>query len=311
MTAALVLPVAASAVLWVSAPRIGRRLPPATAVRLLTATMLVTALATGFVLAVVGLLVLAQLPLVAALGHWSARVLATGLPVPLAVGSLAGVTVCALFLAAVRRATLTGRDLVRSAVACRRLGPSVAGLVVVDDDLPEAYALPGLAGRVVVSTAMLRALTADERRVLLAHETAHLTHRHHLYVQAAEIAAAADPLLRPAARAVRAAIERWADEIAAAEVGDRSLAARALARAGLARAAAQRGSTPPAAALAGADAGVADRARALLVGPPPRRRVLTGAVAALTLATITAALVTGHDTEDRFEHAQSAYTTLR
>jgi hypothetical protein len=156
---------------------------------------------------------------------------------------------------------------------------------------------------------MLRALPADERRVLLAQEAAHLTHRHTLWVQAAELAAAADPLLRPAARAVRAAVERWADEVAAAEVGDRALAARALARAGLARSAAHRNATMPRAALAGADGAVADRARALLAGPPKRRRVLTGAVAALMMATVTAVAVTSIDTEARFEAAQSAYAT--
>jgi beta-lactamase regulating signal transducer with metallopeptidase domain len=199
---------------------------------------------------------------------------------------------------------------VLAALACRRLGPAVGGLVVVDDEEPDAYTLPGIGGRVVVSTAMLRALPADERRVLLAHEAAHLTRRHHLWLQAAELAAAADPLLRPAARAVRAAVERDADEVAAAEVGDRAIAARALARAGLAPATARR-EAALAAALAGADHAVADRARAMLAGPPPPRRMLAGAVAALMLATGVAVLVTGVDTEARFEAAEQAYTTLR
>jgi Zn-dependent protease with chaperone function len=305
------LPLGAGVLLGISASRVGRLLPPATAVRLLTAAMLVTALSTGFVLSVAALLVLAQVPLLAALGHWSAEVVGSGLPVPVAVGALAAVTVCGLLVAALRRAALGGRDLVAAAVACRRLGPSVAGLVVVDDDEPDAYALPGIGGRVVVSTAMLRALPVDERRVLLAHEAAHLRYRHALWVQAAELAAAANPLLRPAARAVRAAVERWADEVAAAEVGDRTLAARALARAGLARATARRNSTAMGAALAGAEGAVADRARALLAGPPPRRRLLSGAVAGLMFATLTAVLVTGVDTETRFEAAHSAYTSLR
>lgn len=46
--------------------------------------------------------------------------------------------------------------------------------MVLDDPVPDAYALDGLLGRIVVSTAMLRALVADERRALLAHESAHL-----------------------------------------------------------------------------------------------------------------------------------------
>jgi hypothetical protein len=110
---------------------------------------------------------------------------------------------------------------------------------------------------------------------------------------------------------VRIAVERWADEVAAVEVGDRSLAARALARAGLARAGARRTSTVTAAALGGAEGAVADRARALLAPAPEARRALTGAVAVLMLATISAAVVTSLETEARFEAAQSAYTKLR
>jgi beta-lactamase regulating signal transducer with metallopeptidase domain len=195
---------------------------------------------------------------------------------------------------------------VRSTRTCRRLGPDVDGLVVVEDEQPDAYALPGLGGRVVVSTAMLRALPSDERRVLLAHEAAHLAHRHHLWVQVAFVAAAANPLLRPAARAVRAGVERWADEIAAAEVGDRALTARALARAGLARTNGRRRVGRPL-ALGGADGAVVDRARALLAGPPPRRRVLAAALTTLILTLSAAVLVTSIETHARFEAAESAY----
>jgi len=303
---AMALPPVLSVLLGASAPWLGRRLPPATAVRLLTAAMLVAALASGFVLAAAGTLVAGEVPAVAAEGRWSARALAAGLPVPAAVGGLAGLTAGLLLFAALRQAVSSARGLVRAARTCRQLGPDVDGLVVVEDERPDAYALPGHGGRVVVSTAMLRALPSGERRVLLAHEAAHLAHRHHLWVQTASVAAAANPLLRPAARAVRAGIERWADEVAAAEVGDRALAARALARAGLAR----NGQPPRAGralALAGADGTVADRARALLAGPPPRRRVLAGALAALIVTLSAAVLVTSVDTESRFEIAESVY----
>jgi len=305
MDAAMWLPLAVSALFWLLAAPVGRRLPPATAVRALTAAMVATALATGFVLAAAALLVLGQAPPVAALGEWSATALATGDPVPLALGGLAAVTVAGLGAAVLRRVVHTVRDLLRSARACRALGPAVAGLVVVEDDAPEAFALPGLTGRVVVSTAMLRALPADERRVLLAHEAAHLRHRHHLYMIVAELAASANPLLRPAARVVGRSVERWADEVAAVEVGDRPLAARALVRAGLARAAAQR--TAPALALSGVDGDLVDRTRALLTAPAPRRPLLAGLVAALVVLTGAAVLVTAHGTEDRFEAAQTVY----
>jgi beta-lactamase regulating signal transducer with metallopeptidase domain len=230
--------------------------------------------------------------------------------VPAAAGCLAAVTVCGLMLAALRRAALSCRDLVLAAVTCWRLKSAAAGLVVIDDEEPDAYTLPGFGGRVVVSTAMLRALSTDERRVLLAHEAAHLRCGHHLWVQAAELAAAADPLLRPGARAVRAAVERWADEVAAAEVGDRALAARALARAALARAA-RRKPAPRGVALAAADSPVADRARALLAEAPPQRRALASVVVALMLVTLAAVGITSRDAEARFEAAQTAYAIPR
>ena len=309
MRVAMALPLVASVLLWLAGARLGRRLPPATAVRLLTAAMLATALATGFTLAVAGFLLVAQLPVVALLGHWSTTVVESAEPLPDALSGAAGLTVALLLVASVRRAVHAGRDLVRAALVCRRLGPAVAGLVIVEDDVPDAYALPGLGGRVVVSTAMLRALPADERRVLLAHEAAHLTHRHHVYVQLGELAAAANPLLRPAAAAVRHAVERWADEVAAEEVGDRPLTARALARAGLARAAARRQS--PAVALAGADSAVVDRVHALLAAAPRRRPLLAGALTALILVATAGAAVTARDTEARFELAEVAYTASR
>lgn len=302
------LPPAVSALLWLGAARLGRALPPATAVRLLTAAVLTVSLATGFVLAVAGFEVLAQVPPVARLGHWSAAVVHSGALLPAAAGTLAGLTVAALLTAAVRRAAVAARDLVLAAMVCRRLRPLVDGLVVVEDGTPDAYALPGIRGRVVVSTAMLRALPADERRVLLAHEAAHLRGHHHAYVQVAELAAAANPLLRPASRAIGLGVERWADEVAAAEVGDRQLAARALARAGLARATARRAGVAHAAALGAVDGQIVERARALLAAPPAPRRVLVAAVSVIVLASAAAAGVTGQHTEQRFDLAQLVYS---
>jgi Zn-dependent protease with chaperone function len=302
----LLVPIVASAIMWVAGARLGRRLPPATAVRLLTISMLVTSIATGFVLTVAAFTELAELPLVGAVGRWSVAVIRSGDAIPPSAGAAAGVTVVMLLAAAIHRALTSARDLLRSALVCRQLGPAVGGLVVVADDTPDAYALPGFSGRIVVSTAMLQALPANERAVLLAHEAAHLTHRHHAYLLVAELAAAANPLLRPSAQVVRQAVERWADEVAAAEVGDRTLAARALARAGVARTPVHRqGHTI---ALSAGDTLVADRARALLAGPPAPRPVLTAALAVLTLLVISAVTVTARNTETEFETAQTAYT---
>jgi Peptidase family M48 len=301
------LPLAASGLLWVFGARMGRWLPPATAVWLLSLAALVTALATGFVLSIAGFDVLAQVPGVAALGHWSPQELRMNGTVPVAAGVLAGVTVVVLLTSSLCCAARVARDLATAAILCKRLGPSASRLVVVDDPRADAFALPGFGGKVVVTRAMLKALSAEERRVMLAHEMAHLRHRHHFYIEVAELAASANPFLRPLARAVRTAAERAADEMAATEVADRRLAARALARAGLARAATRPGSYGPipAAALAAVNASVADRARALLAPPPKRRPGLVVAMAAMMLLTTASTVWTAHTTEHRFEQAHT------
>src|SRR5260370_19725459 len=115
---------------------------------------------------------------------------------------------------------------------------------------------------------MMRALSRPERQVLLAHERAHACGLHFLFTTAARLAAAANPLLRPVAAATGYAVERWADERAAAVTGDRQLAARAIARAALATTAAPPCRAGPAAGVLGAVTGLARMRRA---GPVPRR----------------------------------------
>jgi hypothetical protein len=46
--------------------------------------------------------------------------------------------------------------------------------------------------------------------VVLAHETSHLLHNHAWWLLAADLAAAANPLLRPTARTAARCVERWA-----------------------------------------------------------------------------------------------------
>ncbi len=98
-------------------------------------------------------------------------------------------------------------------------------VVVVPGRSIEAYALPGSPGRIVVSGRLLDVLDDRGRAALLAHEHAHLTGRHHLFTTVAHLAAAANPLLLPVARAVDYTVERWADERAATVTGDRRLVA--------------------------------------------------------------------------------------
>ncbi|WP_095756908.1 M56 family metallopeptidase [Streptomyces xinghaiensis] len=154
----------------------------------------------------------------------------------------------------------------------RRLRRALDGLpgsqvAVLPDETPYAHALPGGRGRIVVSAGMLAALRPRERRALFAHERVHLAARHHRYLLLVQLAARANPFLRPLRTAVLYGAERWADEEAARTVGDRRLVARAIGKAALVSAPA------PAPAFPGfASPGpVPRRVRALLAPAPPAR----------------------------------------
>ena len=207
--------------------------------------------------------------------------LRTGMALPEPVPDEVAVAAGALLAWAVLR---LARDLHRRRDAVRRLrdtGPAAGGVVVADWAEPLAIAVPGRPGEVLLTTGMLRVLGPAERRAVVAHERAHLDHRHHLAVLLAGAAAAVNPLLRPARSAVCYLVERWADEEAAVSVGDRDLVARAVARAALATA-----SPVPAAAL-GMHGGVIVRRVRALQGPPPATGRRPAAV--LAAATLVAA----------------------
>lgn len=147
-------------------------------------------------------------------------------------------------------------------------------LTVLPGDRPQAFAVGGRPGQIVVSAGMLRMLNAGERRVLLAHERSHLRHRHHGYIALAGAAQAALPFLAPLSGRLRLAVERWADEDAARDVGDRELVARTIARAALAQA---DYLGPP--VLGMGLLGVGARVEALLApSPSPRLSVVAVAV---------------------------------
>jgi Zn-dependent protease with chaperone function len=302
------IPILASVVLGLGASPIGSRLPPSSAVKVLAPTAFVTALASGFSLSVVAFTALARIPVVATLGQWSAGILGLdGTPPPIG-GLVLGLLVAALLVMALRRSLRTATELTQAFLACRHLQDVSGGLVLLEDDIADAFAVPGLRGRIVITTGMLKALTPGERRALIAHEHAHLTHHHQLYIQAANLAAAANPLLRPAATQVRKLTERWADEHAASTVDDRQLTARALAKAALARAATQHGTTPPL-AMAAATGDVAERALALTRPAPKPRPRLAGTIVALGVTSVLTSLWTAHTTEAKFEYAHAAYDT--
>jgi Zn-dependent protease with chaperone function len=136
---------------------------------------------------------------------------------------------------------------------------------------------------------MLSALDGDERRVLLAHERAHLLQRHHWLRAATELCAAVNPVLIPVREAVAYLVERSADEHAATVTGSRELVARALTKAALASGASSR--VPAwAAMLRFAGCAVSARVAALHSDPPRPEPLVPGSVLALGVATTIAAV---------------------
>jgi len=305
------VPLIASASLGLLAPWAGNRLPPSSGVRVLATAAFVTALTTGFCLSIVAFNALARIPIIAALGKWSAAAVGLdGTPPPVG-GVVLGLAVICLLLAALRRSLRTATDLTQAVLACRRLHELSDGLVLIHDTAPDAFALPGMRGKIVVTTGMLQALTAPERRALIAHEQAHLSDHHQIYIQATELAAAANPLLRRIPKQVRALAERWADEQAARDVNDRMLTARALAKAALAHATKPcPTSDRPAAALRVTDQLIADRVLALTRPHPRSRPRLVSALLGLALITVAASVWMAHTTETTFEHAQQTYAHI-
>jgi beta-lactamase regulating signal transducer with metallopeptidase domain len=299
------VPLVASACLGLLAPWAGNRLPPGSAVKVLATAAFVTALATGFCLSIVAFNALARIPLIATLGKWSAAAAGLdGTPPPVG-GVVLGLAVIGLLLAALRRSARTATDLTHAVLACRRLQELSDGLVLIHDPVPDAFALPGVRGKIVVTTGMLQALTAPERRALIAHEQAHLAHHHQIYIQAAELAAAANPLLYRMPKHVRALAERWADEQAAHDVGDRIVTARALAKAALART--TKPARQPAVALPATDHQMANRVLALTRPRPRPHPRLVSALLGLALISAVSSIWMAHTTETKFEHAQQAY----
>ncbi|MCC9311580.1 M56 family metallopeptidase [Kitasatospora sp. RB6PN24] len=213
-------------------PALTRHLAPAAAVRALTALAILASASTAWGLAVLAIGGLARTGEVQAYAKSDPAALAAADPVPRTLGALAAALLVIALVRFTRAAWRRQRD-VRALTPLRDL-PAAGDLIVLDTENPDAYALPGRAGRIVVTSGMLRALPHDECQVMLAHERAHLRHRHDLYAAATVLAAAFNPLLGRVRESAALQIERWADEDAAAQAGSRHLAARSLARAALA-----------------------------------------------------------------------------
>jgi Zn-dependent protease with chaperone function len=149
--------------------------------------------------------------------------------------------------------------------------------VVLDAPQPAAYCVPGRPATIVLTSAALAILDADQLTAVLAHERAHLTGRHHLLTGLTRGLAAVFPAVPLFARGpleVARLAELSADDAAARRSGRRTLVAALLAMG--------TGAAVPAAALAATGGATAARVQRLL---DPPGRTARGA-AALMLVTL-------------------------
>lgn len=232
-----------AAVVLLAAPgvtdRYGRRLSPSEWSKLCAA-----ALASGIVLLEVGLVLLAGPVVLRAVGAPSLAAACERMVGPLLPGgAVAGWSAAALgaLLPAVGLGSWRRLVRVRDALAGdlwlgedRHVGGRA--VVVLPVERPLAFSLGGMYRSVVVSTGLQASLSETELAVVVAHEAAHVDHRHERFVSLAAIADDTLGWFRPVRRSVaaqRLALERWADERAATSVPDgRRVLAGSLARLG-------------------------------------------------------------------------------
>lgn len=251
MAGSLVFPLLATLVGAAFATSAHRRLPPRLATRLVTIALVLVALAAVPTALVVAVAFLAHAPVIGNGFEWCAQALGLHGSVP----AWLGVPVVALIAGgAVRTVRLLRQH------RTLRLDESQP-IHIAHSHKPYAVTLPGRAGQIVISTAMVDLLDEDEQRIVVAHERAHARYRHDRYLLTAELAAAAMPPLRALAKRVNYSIERWADEAAAAVCGDRRLVAITLGKVAL------QTNPPTVAGFSGL--GVASRMGALLEPPIP------------------------------------------
>lgn len=299
MTVSVLAALAAMLLFTAVAPWLGNRLPPAVAAWGLTIASLVVAGSTGFVLAVLALTWLGQTPIIASAAEWSASELDATSPIPEFVAAGCLTLLCLAGLRVLVRMIRRGRTLMDVRQAHRGVPATV---IVVDSDRPDAFATPSPGGRIVLTSALMAALTPVERRVVIAHERAHLRHQHAWWLLLADLAEAANPLLRPTLGVIRHAVERWADEDAAGEIGDRQLVARTIARVALLRHEVEN-RTVVSAATGGQ---VPRRVRALLSPRPSRRPWLAAALVVLLTCSVVTTLAVERTGDALFDRVATA-----
>jgi Zn-dependent protease with chaperone function len=207
---------------------------------------------------------------------------------------LAGVTAAWRYGRRVRRSSTQTRSHARAALL---VGHAIAGqarTVMLDDPRPAAYCVAGRPAAIVVTSGALAVLDPPQLRAVLAHESAHLAHRHHALATVARGLAAAFPgvpLFTRGAAEVARLTEMAADDTAARASGRPALvtALIAIATGAAVSSTGTLGAALPAGAMAAAARAVPDRVERLLRPSSPARSAAFAAALTVTLAVLAGA----------------------
>jgi hypothetical protein len=159
-----------------------------------------------------------------------------------------------------------------------RPGP-VPGMVLLDDDRPAVYCVPGRR-RIVFTTGALQRLDDGQLDAVLAHERAHLAGRHHLVIMLAGALRSAFPRIpffAAAASQVSCLVEMAADDAGARRAHRLTLAGALLTVAG---------ARVPAGALGAGGTAGAQRIQRLIDSPRPASRGRRAANSALAVIAV-------------------------
>ena len=221
MTVGLLLAAAGFLTLPLWTRRLGRRLNPSTWARLCLAAMIVGGATVELAAVLFALPTVLRAAGVPELARACERMLAPLTPGGAWAGwtaAAAALTIPALAMVGLRRARATYVG-VRAEPALGEHHPFAGhDCVVLPTAEPLAVSVAGEPGQIIVSQGLVDHLAPAELAAVLRHEAAHLDHGHADYLLAAtalDHAFAFLPFVRRSTAALRLALERWADEVAA------------------------------------------------------------------------------------------------
>jgi hypothetical protein len=272
-----------------AARRLGRRMVPADWARITAGLLVVGFVALEVALVLLSLPTLLQAVGVPGLANACRRMLGELAPGGVSVGwsaAILALVLPALALDGLRRSRNAARQMRVEAWLGVHEDRGGAEVVVLPTRHLLAYSVAGDPPQIVISRGLVKAIPREEVDAIVRHERAHLRHGHARYLRLASALERAVPFCCPSTRALRVALERWADEDAAGE----SATKRATVRRALFR---MTGALDDSAVAAFTSAGMLVERAAALERPPVAPARLRRVTAYGTVLAFIGALVIG------------------